>query len=94
MSTKACCNNCAYANKNRQTMWCPFHDEPIHGNLVCDDFLDEYQAPQWKSLTGDLANGNNSKSSVAQFTGKDITAYVLSIIGILLSAACFLIGKV
>ena len=85
MAKGECCANCAYADKSGKTMWCPFHDEPINSNLVCDDFLDEYQSPQWLALAGTGA------PKVGRFTGKDIAAYVLSIFFILLSVLCFLV---
>ena len=90
MANRACCGNCAYADKRENIMWCPFHDEPIRSNLVCNDFLDTLESPQSKALFESLANG---KCEFTQYTNKDIIAYILSVIAILLSATCFLIGK-
>lgn len=89
MANNECCGRCAYLDKSGKTLWCPFHDLPTAANMVCDDFLDEYQAPLFAALATDNETGGSSK--VGKYTGKDITAYVLSAMFLLLSAACFLI---
>ena len=91
MANRACCGNCAYADKSRNVMWCPFHDEPVRDNQICDDFLHTLESPQSTALFESLAE---DKKKIAQYTGKDITAYVISFIAIILSAACFLVGRV
>ena len=87
------CGGCAYVQKEGNKMWCPFHDLPTDASKICDDFLDEYDSPQWLSLAEGINGESGSQSKVPQFTKKDITAYILSIIGILLCVCCFLIGK-
>lgn len=90
MANRSCCGNCAYADRSRNVLWCPFHDQPVHNNLVCDDFLDTLESPQSVALFESLSD---STSEIVQHTGKDITAYVISIIAIALSVACLFIGK-
>ena len=71
------CSDCAYARKENEKMYCPFHDLPVRPNLVCDDFLHEMDSPQWKSLT-DGITGQEKK--VPQYTGMDIFTYVMTIV--------------
>lgn len=72
------CGDCAYAKKTDQGMWCPFHDEPVSSKLVCDDFLNEYESPQWKSLAAGMNENASSGGTVPQFTGKDLFVFVLT----------------
>lgn len=72
------CGNCAYVQKEDGRMWCPFHDLPVNSKLVCDDFLDEYDSPQWTSLSRGMTEGENAKKRVPQYTGLDILAYLIT----------------
>lgn len=76
------CGGCAYVQKQDGRMWCPFHDLPVNSKLVCDDFIDEYDSPQWASLTKGLTEGVSPKRKVPQYTGLDILAYLIT--GVLL----------
>ena len=69
------CGECAYVQKEGNTMWCPFHDLPTGPNKVCDDFLDEFESPQWVSLAAGM---NGEKNNVPKCTGKDIFAYAIT----------------
>lgn len=80
------CSNCAYVQNINGNMWCPFHDVQVNGNLVCDDFLDEYDSPQWKSLTDSMTDKNSGKSYV-QYTKTDLVMYISS--GIFMLGALF-----
>lgn len=81
------CGDCAYVQKENGKMWCPFHDLPVNAKLVCDDFLDEYDSPQWKSLSKGMTEETNARK-VPQYTSLDILAYVLT--GVLLIGVAFL----
>ena len=70
------CSTCAYVRKEGNRLWCPFHDEPVSAKLICNDFLDEYQSPQWKSLAAGMAEGGKP-NSVPQFTVKDKAALAI-----------------
>ena len=67
---QACnCGLCAYAQKENGKIWCPFHDEAVSEKLVCDDFLDEFQAPLYESLAD-----QNTRIPVTVII-KDVIAY-------------------
>ena len=87
MTSCDCCGKCAYLDKSTKKLWCPFHDEPVSSNMVCDHFLDEHESPQWASLISRMSK-NENKETIKQFTGKDLTAYALSLLVIFLSIAC------
>ena len=72
------CGDCAYVIKENGRMWCPFHDVAVNSNLVCDDFLDEYDSPQWRSLTSEMTGTVRRQRPVSQHTTKDIVAYIIS----------------
>lgn len=76
------CGNCAYVQREDGRMWCPFHDQPVNSRLVCDDFLDEYDSPQWQSLSKGITEEGSARSKVPQYTGLDILAYLIT--GVLL----------
>lgn len=78
------CSGCAYAKKSGNGIWCPFHDVAVSSKLVCDNFLDEMDSPQWNSLANSL---NNEEKKTPRFTGKDIGAYILT--GFLLALGVF-----
>ena len=82
------CGDCAYAQKESGKMWCPFHDVPVSSRLVCDDFLNEYDSPQWRSLTEGMTHSNSASKKAPQYTSLDILAYALS--GLLIIGAAFL----
>lgn len=69
------CSECAYVDKSGATFWCPFHDAPVSNKLVCDDFLDEYDSPQWVSLATGM---NGQQEEIKQFYPKDIFMYVVT----------------
>lgn len=71
------CGDCAYAQKENRKMWCPFHDLPVNNKLVCDDFLNEFDSPQWKSLSKGMSE-NTTVRKVPQYTSLDILAYIIS----------------
>lgn len=70
------CGDCAYVRKTNNRMWCPFHDAPVSNNRVCDDFLDEFDSPQWRSL---MKHEKDNKSRLRDYTGRDIFAYLLTL---------------
>ena len=70
MTSCDCCGKCAYLDKSTKKLWCPFHDEPVSSNMVCDHFLDEHESPQWASLISGMSK-NENKETIKQFTGKD-----------------------
>lgn len=72
------CGDCAYVIKENGRMWCPFHDVAVSSKLVCDDFLDEYDSPQWRSLTTEMTGTAKKQYSLPQHTAKDIIAYIIS----------------
>ena len=67
------CSECAYVDKTGTTLWCPFHDVAVSNKLVCDDFLDEYDSPQWIALSSDI---DDKQEEIPQFYPKDILMYV------------------
>lgn len=83
------CGDCAYVKKEDGRMWCPFHDLPVNSKLVCDDFLDEYDSPQWQSLAKEMNAAKANDSKIPQFTSLDVLAYVCTVI--LLIACTFLL---
>lgn len=72
-------------------MWCPFHDLPVNTKLVCDDFLDEYDSPQWQSLAEEMNSAKAYDSKIPQFTSFDIMAYVCTVI-LLVAGTSLLLG--
>lgn len=76
------CGQCAYVKKEGDKMWCPYHDDPVSDRLVCDDFLDEYQAPLYASMVDE-----GSKVSPGVII-KDVIAYLLIAGIIFLGAVC------
>lgn len=76
------CSQCAYVQREGNNMWCPFHDIPVSGSLVCNDYLDEFKTPLYTALTNE-----KSKVSLAVII-KDIIAYSLITGLILLAAIC------
>lgn len=78
------CSECAYARKTSRGLWCPFHDEAVSDQLVCDDFLDEYTSPLYASLAGEQTPAQLKP----QFAIKDIIAYIVIIGCILIAAVC------
>lgn len=70
------CGDCAYIRKEGNGMWCPFHDAPVNKKLVCDDFLDEFDSPQWRSL---MKEEGGNKKVFPDHTGLDIFAYLLTL---------------
>lgn len=78
------CSQCAYAQNDGNGLWCPFHDEPVSKQLVCDDFLDEYQAPLYATLADET-----SKVSLGVIV-KDIIAYIMIGGLVLLATICTL----
>ena len=81
------CGQCAYVEKGAQGMWCPFHDEAVSERLVCDYFMDEYEAPLYTSLADD-----NVKVGVSTVV-KDIIGYVL-IGGLILLDALYILSLI
>lgn len=72
------CGDCAYAKKDGNKMWCPFHDIAVSSKLVCDDFLNEFDSPQWNSLLEGMGDKNTFRKKVPQYTALDIGSYILS----------------
>ena len=72
------CGDCAYVKKEGNKMWCPFHDVAVSSRLVCDDFLNEMDSPQWQSLLDGMGDQNTSAKKVPQYTALDIGSYILS----------------
>lgn len=72
------CGDCAYVKKDGNKMWCPFHDVAVSNKLVCDDFLNEYDSPQWQSLLEGMGDKNISPNTIPQFTISDVVAYICS----------------
>lgn len=72
------CGDCAYVKEADGKLWCPFHDLPVHRKVVCDDFLNELDSPQWNSLLDGLGADNTSRKKVPQYTAFDIGSYILS----------------
>ena len=70
------CGNCAYVQKNGNRLWCPFHDEYVSNRLVCDDFLDSFQSPQWQSLAAGMSEDAQA-DPVPQLTAKDKAALAI-----------------
>lgn len=68
------CSECAYSRKDENPIWCPFHDLPVSNKLVCDDFLNEFESPQWHSLL----KTESLNESVKNFTGRDIIALIIT----------------
>lgn len=71
------CSECAYVDKSGNSFWCPFHDEAVSSKLVCDDFLDEYEAPQWIALASGM---NEEQEDLSRAMPKDILMYVVTAI--------------
>ena len=78
------CSKCAYAEKSGKEMWCPFHDEPVSSKLVCDDFLDEFQAPLYASLAEDAKKAASRPGVVI----KDILCYAVTVALTVLCIIC------
>lgn len=74
------CSECAYVQQTERGLWCPFHDEPVSSKSVCDDFLGEYETPQWMSLTAGMAGKKLEPKYTRQFTASDIFVYVFTFI--------------
>lgn len=79
------CGDCAYVQKENGKLWCPFHDLPVRSDLVCDEFLDEYDSPQWQSLINGMEENSNPRPKVPQYTASDIVAYVCTFVIIICS---------
>ncbi len=85
------CSECAYVDKSGNSFWCPFHDEAVSSKLVCDDFLDEYEAPQWVALAAGM---NGEQEDMSRVMPKDILMYVVTVILWVLCIAYFVITVV
>ena len=79
------CGDCAYVIKENGRMWCPFHDVAVSTKLVCDDFLDEYDSPQWRSLCNGMNTSKKTHVSFPQHTKKDILFYIITGVFLLLA---------
>ena len=79
------CLNCAYVDKTGKSMWCPFHDLPVSNRNVCNNYLAEWDSPQWTAMAKSLAGGNEDNRQSVNFTKGDKIAFVIT--GILLGIA-------
>lgn len=81
------CGDCAYAQKSDGKIWCKFYDVEVNPSLVCDDFLNEFDSPQWISLSSGMTDNSQFSVKTQQYTKEDIFAYFLT--AVLFASAIF-----
>lgn len=81
------CGDCAYAQNDNGRLWCTFHDQAVSTKLACDDFMDEFDSPQWTSLISGMNAEEKgfSKPSQSSFMVNDIIAVILILLCIIIS---------
>lgn len=82
------CGNCAYVDKSGKQYWCPFLDLPVTERNICDNYLAEFESPQWTALAQGM-NGTAKKEK--QYLPKDIFMYIVTYILLLIAVAVILI---